>query len=74
MEIDEGMIVTVEELGMKFVVIDIVGDYVIGSDDCRIYTRIDDMRLIPLRMRDECEKELASLDAIEGILDDAEAR
>lgn len=50
MEIDEGMIVTVEELGMRFVVVDVIGDsFDVGAE--RIYSRIDSMRLVPLRER-----------------------
>lgn len=53
MDIDEGMIVTVEELGLKFVVTGIMGDYARDYDGNRVYCRIDAMKLIPLRMRDE---------------------
>lgn len=55
MEIDEGMIVTVEELGMKFVVVGISGDCMVGFDGLRVYSRIDYMKLVPLRMRDDRE-------------------
>ena len=47
--IDEGMAVTVEEFGMRFVVTDLVGDYLNGSGGQRVYTRIDSVRLVPLR-------------------------
>lgn len=49
MEIDEGMVVTVEELGMKFVVTGLIGDYECGFDGQRVYTRIDSVSLVPLR-------------------------
>lgn len=51
MEIDEGMVVTVEELDMKFVVTDIVGDRAYDFDDRSCYTRIDRMIIIPFRER-----------------------
>lgn len=49
MKIDEGMVVTVGELGMRFVVTSLIGDYEYGYDGQRVYTRIDLMTLVPLR-------------------------
>lgn len=54
MEIDEGMVVTVEELGMKFVVVDVIGDY-FEYDARRSYYRIDSMKLIPFR--EHCKRD-----------------
>lgn len=55
MDIDEGMVVTVEELGMKFVVTDIVGDYASDYTGRRVYHRIDSVKLVPLRELIESE-------------------
>ena len=55
MDIDEGMVLTIEELDMKFVVADIFGDYIDGPAGRRVYFRIDSMKLVPLRERIENE-------------------
>lgn len=55
MDIDEGMVVTIEELGMKFVVTDIVGDYASDYSGRHVYRRIDLVKLVPLRERMESE-------------------
>lgn len=51
MDIDEGMVLTIEELGMKFVVTGIVGDYASDYTGRRAYCRIDLVKLVPLRER-----------------------
>ena len=55
MEIDEGMVLTIEELGKKFVVTGIAGDYASDYSGRRFYHRIDLMMLVPLRERLESE-------------------
>ena len=57
MEIDEGMVLTIEELDMKFVVTDILGNYLEGHAGRRVYFRIDSMKLVPLRERIESEND-----------------
>lgn len=54
MGIDEGMVVTVEELGMRFVVVGIIGDYLESGAE-REYYRIDSMKLIPFR--EHCKRD-----------------
>lgn len=53
MDIDEGMVLTIEELGVRFVVTDIVGDYASDCTGRRVYCRIDSVKLVPLRERIE---------------------
>lgn len=48
MDIDEGMVLTIEEL-------DIVGDYASDYAGRRAYCRIDLVKLVPLRERLESE-------------------
>ena len=55
MEIDEGMVLTIEEFGKNFVVTDIAGDCESDYSGWRLYHRIEWMKLVPLRERIESE-------------------
>lgn len=73
MDIDEGMVLTIEELGVRFVVTDIVGDY---ASDCigrRVYCRIDSVKLVPLRERIEGmhhERANVGIDSLPALMTD----
>lgn len=73
MDIDEGMVLTIEELGVRFVVTDIVGDYANDYTGRRVYCRIDSVKLVPLRERIEGmhhERANVGIDSLPALMTD----